>query len=70
MSLLISAPRGAYHFFLSLTLSVCPHMSIRLSRSFKLILLVLFLDGIEPFFSRQFSMPPQNVVRRFLIQAP
>jgi len=31
--------------------SVCPdvRMAVRLSRSFKLLLLFLFLDGIEPF---------------------
>jgi len=33
-------------------------MSVRLSQSFKLLLLFLFLDGIEPFFGRQFSMTP------------
>ena len=57
------------HYCQQLTLSVCP--SICLSRSFKLLLLFLFLDGIEPFFGCQFSM--WHSTKRFLrilIQAP
>ena len=49
-----SAPSIGLYYFLSLTLSVC--MYVCLSRSFKSILLFLFLDGIEPFLGRQFSM--------------
>jgi len=46
--LLISAPSLGLCYFLSLTLSVC--LSVCLSRTnFKLLLLFLFLDGIEPF---------------------
>jgi len=44
-------------------LSVCLFVT-----NFKLLLLFLFLDGIEPFFGRQFSMTPlRNVVLQFLI---
>ena len=48
-----SAPSLGVYYFLSLTLSVC--MSVCLSRSFKSIIL-LFLDGIEPFLPRHFSV--------------
>jgi len=56
-----SAPSlGVYYFFV--VDSVC--MSVCLSRSFKSILLLLFLDGIEPFFGLQFSM--WHSTKRFL----
>jgi len=50
LELLISAPSLGVNYFLSLTLSVCPSVTLlQIASSF------LFLDGIEPFFGRQFS---------------
>jgi len=59
-SLLISAPRLGVYYFLSLTvLSV--RLSIHLSVTDKLYIdSFLFLDGIEQFFGRQFSMTPST----------
>jgi len=52
--LLISAPRGIY-YFLSLTLSV--PMSVHLSvMPHQIESSLSFLDGIEPFFGRHFSV--------------
>jgi len=54
IGILIPTPRGVY-YFLSLTLSVC--MSVCLSCcSFKLMLLFLFIDGIELLFGHHLSM--------------
>jgi len=51
MILIDSAPRLGVYYFLSLTLSVCGSVTpLQIASSF------LFLDGIEPFFGRQFSM--------------
>jgi len=52
LHILISAPSLGVCYFLSLTLSVCLCVSLLLQS----ILLFLFLDGIEPFFGRHFSM--------------
>ena len=59
LSFLISAPSlGVYYcqlslFHYQLTLSVCPSVTkLQIDSSF------LFLDKIEPFFGRQFSMTP------------
>jgi len=49
--LLISAPSLGVYYFLSLTLSVCLSVTDKLQ-----IGPFLFLDGIDPFFGRQFSM--------------
>jgi len=53
--LLVSAPSlGVYYF---------QQMSVCLSvyhTEFKLLLLFLFLDGIEPYFGHQFSMTPST----------
>jgi len=51
--LLISAPSLGVYYFLSLTLSVCP--AVRLSVT-NIASYFLFLDEIEPFFARQFSV--------------
>ena len=63
--LLISAPSlGVYYFCRGLCLSVC--LSVCLSQT--LILLFLFLDGIEPFLAVSSPWQKlQNVVLRFLI---
>jgi len=59
---LISAPRLGVYYFLSLTLSV--RLSIRLSicngQTSNRFFFFLFLDGIAPFFDRQFFMTPST----------
>ena len=40
-----------------LSMSVCPSVC---HKNFKLLLLLLFLDGLEPFFGRQFIMTPST----------
>jgi len=59
LTLLISAPRLGLGvcYFLSLTPSVCPSVCLS-RRNYKLILLFLFLDGIETFF---WPSVPQNL---------
>ena len=53
------------YYFLSLT------PSVRLSRSLKLLLLFLFVDGIQPFFGHQFSMwHSTKLFSQIFIQAP
>jgi len=53
--LLISAPSLGVYYCQQLTLSVCPSVTkLQIASSF------LLLDGIEPFFGRQFSMTPST----------
>jgi len=50
-----STPRLGVYYFLSLTLSVCMYVCLSVTLLLQ-IASFLFLDGIEPFFGRQFSM--------------
>ena len=51
------------HYCQQLTLSVCPFvpLSVPLSGTPLQIASFLFLDGIEPFFGRQFSKCPSSI---------
>jgi len=51
-----SAPSLEVYYFLSLTLTVCMSVSPSVTVLLQIDSSFLFLDGIEPFFDRQFSM--------------
>ena len=53
---LISVPRLGVYYCLPLSLSVCPSVCLSVCLSQTLLLLFLFLNGIEPFLGHQFSM--------------
>jgi len=53
--LISAAPSLGVYYFLSLTLSVCPAVPVRLSVT-NIASSFLFLDGIEPFLGHQFYM--------------
>ena len=55
-SMLISTPSLGVYYFLSLTLSICPSVCLSVCLSQTLLLLFLFLNGIEPFLGHQFYM--------------
>jgi len=69
--LLISAPSLGVYYCQQVTLSVCLNIcpSACVSHSLKLLLVFLFLGGIEPFLAVISPCAPlQNVVLRFLIR--
>jgi len=51
-----SAPSLGVYYFLSLTLSVCMSVCLSVTLLLQITSSFLFLDGIEPFFARQFYM--------------
>jgi len=53
--LLISAPSLGVYYYQQLTLSVCPDVPLSVVTPLQIASSFLFLDGIEPFFDRQFS---------------
>jgi len=58
--LLISAPSLGVYYCQQLTLSVCPSVCPSITKKLQIASSFLFLDGIEPFFGRQFSMTPST----------